>query len=45
MKRTSIVAAVLGAARTGFSFRLAGVTRTDNAEWFYAGPVGTRSTR
>jgi hypothetical protein len=26
---------------TGFSFRLAGVTRTDNADWFYAGPGGT----
>jgi Pregnancy-associated plasma protein-A len=30
-----------GGARTGFSFRLAGVTRTDNADWFYAGPGGT----
>jgi hypothetical protein len=30
-----------GGARTGFSFRLAGVTRTDNAAWFYAGPGGT----
>ena len=30
-----------GGANTGFSFRLAGVTRTDNAEWFYAGPGGT----
>jgi hypothetical protein len=29
-----------GGARTGFSFRLAGVTRTDNAAWFYAGPGG-----
>jgi hypothetical protein len=29
-----------GGATTGFSFRLAGVTRTDNAEWFYAGPGG-----
>ena len=26
-----------GGARSGFSFRLAGVTRTDNAEWFYSG--------
>ena len=26
---------------TGFSFTLAGVTRTDNAAWFYAGPGGT----
>jgi Pregnancy-associated plasma protein-A len=25
---------------TGFGFRLAGVTRTDNAAWFYAGPGG-----
>jgi hypothetical protein len=25
---------------TGFSFRLAGA-RTDNAQWFYAGPGGT----
>jgi hypothetical protein len=25
---------------TGFSFRLAGVDRTDNATWFYAGPGG-----
>jgi hypothetical protein len=30
-----------GAVRTGFSFTLAGVTRTDNAAWFYAGPGGT----
>lgn len=30
-----------GGARTGFSFRLAGVTRTDNADWFAAGPGGT----
>jgi hypothetical protein len=30
-----------GGARTGFSFRLAGVTRTDNADWFYANPGGT----
>jgi hypothetical protein len=29
-----------GGARTGFSFRLAGVTRTDNAAWFAAGPGG-----
>jgi hypothetical protein len=28
-------------ADTGFSFRLAGVTRTNNADWFYAGPGGT----
>jgi hypothetical protein len=32
-----------GGANTGFSFELAGVTRTDNAEWFYAGP-GTSTT-
>jgi hypothetical protein len=30
-----------GGAVTGFSFRLAGVTRTDNAQRFYAGPGGT----
>jgi Pregnancy-associated plasma protein-A len=30
-----------GGAKTGFSFRLAGVTRTDNADWFYTGPGGT----
>jgi Pregnancy-associated plasma protein-A len=30
-----------GGASTGFSFRLAGVTRTDNADWFYAGAGGT----
>ena len=29
-----------GGADTGFSFKLAGVTRTDNAAWFYAGPGG-----
>ena len=29
-----------GGAVTRFSFRLAGVTRTDNADWFYAGPGG-----
>ena len=28
-------------ADSGFSFALAGVTRTDNAAWFYAGPGGT----
>ena len=27
-----------GGAKTGFRYRLAGVTRTDNAAWFYAGP-------
>jgi hypothetical protein len=30
-----------GGAKTGFSFKLAGVTRTDNAAWFFAGPGGT----
>lgn len=30
-----------GGADTGFSFTLAGVTRTDNADWFYANPGGT----
>ena len=30
-----------GGARTGFSFALAGVTRTDNPAWFYAGPRST----
>ena len=30
-----------GGANTGFSFRLAGVTRTDNAAWHYAGIGGT----
>jgi hypothetical protein len=30
-----------GGANTGFSFTLAGVTRTDNAAWFYAGIGGT----
>jgi hypothetical protein len=29
-----------GGVDTGFSFRLAGVTRTDNAAWFYAKPSG-----
>ena len=30
-----------GGANTGFSFDLAGVTRTNNTDWFYAGPGGT----
>ena len=30
-----------GGAATGFSFRLAGVTRTDNAAWFATNPGGT----
>jgi hypothetical protein len=30
-----------GGAVTGFRFELAGVTRTDNADWFYANPGGT----
>ncbi len=30
-----------GGDRTGFSFELAGVTRTDNADWFYGGIGGT----
>jgi hypothetical protein len=29
-----------GGATSGFTFALAGVTRTDNAEWFNAGPGG-----
>jgi len=29
-----------GGPNTGFKFELAGVTRTDNAKWFYAGPGG-----
>jgi hypothetical protein len=29
-----------GGVDTGFSFQLAGVTRTDNADWFYANPSG-----
>jgi hypothetical protein len=29
-----------GGANTGFTFELVGVTRTDNAKWFYAGPGG-----
>jgi hypothetical protein len=29
-----------GGARTGFNFRLAGVTRTDNADWFSPTPSG-----
>ena len=29
-----------GGATTGFSFQLAGVTRTDDAGWFYANPGG-----
>ena len=33
-----------GGAASGFSFRLAGVTRTDNAAWFNAGP-GTSEER
>ncbi|HKE75905.1 MAG TPA: zinc metalloprotease [Acidimicrobiales bacterium] len=34
-----------GGADTGFSFRLAGVTRTDNAAWFNAGPGGVDEKR
>ncbi len=30
-----------GSIATGFAFKLAGVTRTDNAAWFWAGPGGT----
>ena len=30
-----------GGADTGFTFTLAGVTRTNNAAWHYAGPNGT----
>ena len=36
----STFAGAEGGAATGFSFQLAGVTRTDNADWFYAGPSG-----
>jgi hypothetical protein len=31
-----------GGATSGFSFAVAGVTRTDNADWFYANPSGER---
>ena len=34
-----------GGAATGFSFTLAGVTRTDDAAWFHANPGGSASTR
>ena len=34
-----------GGVNTGFSFTLAGVTRTDNAAWHYAGIGGTDGTR
>jgi Pregnancy-associated plasma protein-A len=37
----STFAGAEGGAKTGFSFTLAGVTRTDNASWFYANPGGT----
>ncbi len=30
-----------GGAVSGFKFQLVGVTRTDNADWFYTGPGGT----
>jgi hypothetical protein len=30
-----------GGAKSGFRFELAGVTRTDNADWFYAGIGGS----
>jgi hypothetical protein len=33
-----------GGAATGFSFKLAAVTRTDNAAWYFAGP-GTSAER
>ena len=33
-----------GGANSGFKFQLVGVTRTDNADWFYAGPRRTPST-
>ena len=29
-----------GGAESGFRFKLVGVTRTDNADWFYTGPGG-----
>ena len=34
-----------GGARTGFTFTLAGVTRTDNADWFAANPGGKNEHR
>jgi len=33
-----------GGAATGFSFKLVGITRTDNAEWHYAG-IGSSAER
>ena len=30
-----------GGAKSGFRFELAGVTRTDNADWFYGGITGS----
>jgi Pregnancy-associated plasma protein-A len=34
-----------GGAAAGFTFTLTGVTRTDNADWFYANPGGTAEHR
>jgi hypothetical protein len=31
-----------GGADGGFSSELAGITRTNNAKWFYAGPGGAK---
>ena len=37
--------AFYGGANSGFSFTLAGVTRTDNAAWYYARDRRQRRTR
>jgi hypothetical protein len=37
----AIFAGAEGGAKRGFSFKLAGVTRTDDPSWFFAGPGGT----
>lgn len=40
--QVAVLNRTFGGSKSGFSFALAGIDRTDNADWFYAGTGGTQ---